>query len=633
MSGIAGIFHRDGQPVNPEDLTRMIDRIAHRGPDGAAIWHEGSVGLGHRMLWTTPESIHEKLPFYRSDAKVAITADARIDNRDELFSMLGIQESTDMVFSDSELILEAYLKWGEQVTDKIIGDFAFAIWDVQKQCLLCARDPMGVKPFYYYQSDKYFIFASEIKAIFCIQDIPRQINETRIAEFIVRKFHDGISTFYQNIVALPAAHRLLVSNLNVRKQQYWFLDPDNEIQLSSDREYEEAFRSIFFDAVRCRLRSAFPVSSTLSGGLDSSSISCTARSILNAESRPFLHTYSGIFPGLSYEDRRYIDERSYIHSVDNMGGSIPHHVRMDDISPLVDLDKILFHTDEPHAAGNLYLHWEFFKEARKSNVRIMLDGTDGDTAVSYGYDYLTELTRSLRIAELLKEVKNMSKVTSRSRKKILYEYSLKALIPDRLMSLVHNYVDRNSVYRQCINPDFSSKVKLAERLNHYQNNILSKGNPSRAEHCKSIQMPIFSLIYTLADLTSQHFGIEMRYPFADKRLIEFCIGLPSKQKFSHGWNRGIVRRALKDILPASITLRKGKANLSANFNRNLALYERNTIENMPVSKCEIIQQFYNYDYYINLCGKYLVQPRKHTFEALTIFFSVILQHWLWQNQR
>lgn len=405
MSGITGIFNRDGRPVNPNDLNRMVDTIAHRGPDGSGIWHDGSVGFTHRMMWTTPESLHEKLPFYRSDADVAITADARIDNRDELMDALGIQKRTGITITDSELILETYLKWGEKTPEKLLGDFVFVIWDGRKRCLFCARDPMGVKTLYYYLSDKYFVFASEIKGILCINDIPRQINELRIAEFIVREINDAVSTFYKDIFAFSAAHWMIITCGAVRKQLYWSPNPETELRLSSDQEYAEAFRTVFFDAVGCRLRSAFPVGSTLSGGMDSSSISCVARDILNSRKQSMLHTFSGIFPGLSNEERRNIDERPYMQSVVDMGGIVPHNVIMDTVSPLVDIDKILFHLDEPHAAGNMYLHWEFFKEARKSGVRILLDGTDGDTTVSYGFDYLTELTRSFRARELIKEAK------------------------------------------------------------------------------------------------------------------------------------------------------------------------------------------------------------------------------------
>ncbi|NES85389.1 MAG: asparagine synthetase B, partial [Moorea sp. SIO2B7] len=163
MSGIVGIYYLNQEPIDRENIGQMLDILAHRGPDGADIWCEGSVGLGHRMLWTTPESLLEKLPLVNHSKNLVITADARIDNREELIVALELNDRPAEKITDSQLILAAYEKWGEQCPEKLLGDFAFAIWDKHKQILFCARDHVGVKPFYYYhQSGQGFIFASEI---------------------------------------------------------------------------------------------------------------------------------------------------------------------------------------------------------------------------------------------------------------------------------------------------------------------------------------------------------------------------------------------------------------------------------------------------------------------------------------
>ena len=177
MSGIAGIYYLDGRPVEGMDVQRMIDSIAHRGPDGCGVWTDGSVGLGHRMLWTTPESLHEKLPLTNKSGDLTITADARIDNRDELISALNFNGRPRETITDSEIILAAYEKWGEKCPEELLGDFSFAIWDKRKQIVFCGRDHFGVKPFYYHLSEKIFTYASEIKAMLCLQHVPRRLNE------------------------------------------------------------------------------------------------------------------------------------------------------------------------------------------------------------------------------------------------------------------------------------------------------------------------------------------------------------------------------------------------------------------------------------------------------------------------
>ncbi len=169
MSGIAGIYYLDEKPVEWETLSRMVDRLVHRGPDGADVWCSESIGLGHRMLSTTPESLLEKLPLVSRSGDLAITADARIDNRDELIGLLRLKDYPAEKITDSQLILTAYEKWGESCSQYLLGDFAFAIWDRRKQTLFCGRDHFGVKPFYYYYcSGQIFVFASEIKALFCL---------------------------------------------------------------------------------------------------------------------------------------------------------------------------------------------------------------------------------------------------------------------------------------------------------------------------------------------------------------------------------------------------------------------------------------------------------------------------------
>jgi asparagine synthase (glutamine-hydrolysing) len=186
--------------------------------------------------------------------------------------------------SDSQLILAAYIKWGEDCPQHLLGDFIFVIWDGHKQQLFCARDHFGVKPFYYhYAAGKRFAFATEIKAVLGLPDVPRQLNEVRVAEHLLELNEDPTITLYEDILRLPAAHSMTVSRKGIQQQRYWSLDPTRELRLGSDEEYAQKFREIFTEAVRCRLRSAFPVGSTLSGGLDSSSIVCVARKLFREE--------------------------------------------------------------------------------------------------------------------------------------------------------------------------------------------------------------------------------------------------------------------------------------------------------------------------------------------------------------
>ena len=167
MSGIVGIYRPEGIVANA-DLERMVETISHRGGDGSSVWTEGPIGLGHRMLHTTPESLHEKLPLVSDSHDLTITADARIDNREELWTALGFSGSPHVEVADSQLILASYERWGERCPEKLLGDFSFAIWDRRKQVLFCARDHYGVRPFnYHYRPGQAFVYVGKLRRLSC----------------------------------------------------------------------------------------------------------------------------------------------------------------------------------------------------------------------------------------------------------------------------------------------------------------------------------------------------------------------------------------------------------------------------------------------------------------------------------
>ncbi len=294
MSGIIGLYHLDGRPAEERILQRMAQAIAHRGPDGIRFWSDGPVGLGHLMLQTTPESARERQPLTNPEATLCLTVDGRIDNRRELRQALDSNGFPPRDDTDAELLLRAYECWGESCPNRLLGDFAFAIWDARKKQLFCARDYVGVKPFYYHRSATLFAFGSEIRAVLALETVPRRLNESRVVDFLVEQLdrEDEESTFYQDVQRLPAGHSLTVSPGKFLLRDYWELKAPPVLKLGSLQEYGEAFREVFVEAVRCRLRSTYPVASTLSGGIDSSSVVCTVRELLASELQEPLHTIS-----------------------------------------------------------------------------------------------------------------------------------------------------------------------------------------------------------------------------------------------------------------------------------------------------------------------------------------------------
>ena len=630
MSAIVGIYGLDGRPVDGSDVEAMLTRLAHRGPHGAETWRDGPIGLGHRKLWTTPESLHERLPLADTASRLVLTADARIDNRDELIAALGLSGRIKEPITDALLILSAYEKWGVACPEKLVGDFAFAIWDGRRQQLFCARDPVGVKAFYYYHSARSFVFATEIKALFCAPDVPRQLNEERIADLLATNFEDTAITCYRRILRLPPAHSLVVRRETIRLRRYWSFDPTYELRLSSNQAYAEAFREQFTEAVRCRLRSALPVASTLSGGLDSSSIACTARELLAAEGRPRLHTFSAIFPGLPEEDLPHIDERRYVRAVLAKGGFEAHCVRADRLGPIAELDRFLWHQDEPLLAPNLYIHWALYRAAQAQGARVFLDGLDGDTTVSHGFERLMELAYRGRWIRLVKEARALSRlspVAAYTPRRIIWQFGFRPLIPDVVTQLWRWARQSPPPWASTINPAFAQRIELAKRMASL-NKRPCRRQTARQLHCEDLTAGLLPYTLEIADKAAAAFALEARYPFFDRRLMEFCLALPAEQQLHQGWTRVIMRRAMTDTLPTEVQWRKNKANLSLNFKRRLFDEGRETLEQAILQASPRLAAYMDMAVLRDVYHRYASEPIRHGQEGLIVYGAVVLARWL-----
>jgi len=632
MSGICGLFNRNGGPGSAESVSAMLCALRHRGPDANAVWHGGAAALGHCMLHTTPESLYERLPMAEPTSGHVITADARIDNREELTAKLG--PTAHIRQTDSELILAAYDRWGEECPEHLVGDFAFAIWDARRQMVFCACDPMGVKSLYYYLTGGLFLFASEVKALLASPEVPRRLNEMRVAEYLATLFEDRSGTFYKDILRLPGAHTLTVGRYRLHSHRYWALDPRRELRLGSDDEYVEAFRDLFTETVRCRTRSAFPVGAALSGGLDSSSVACTARNVKAGQSSP-LHTFSLVFPGLPDQDKRLIDERPQIQAVLATGGFDAHFVEADRLSPMWQVERMHFHLDHANYAPNLYLHWAMYDAASAHGVRVFLDGFDGDSTVSHGFERLRELAQTLHWRTLWHEIGMLAQnhLAGIRPRRILKHYCLKPLTP-RWLTLL--WLMRRGRFREALSqniflsPDLKRRTGIERRARALirPQRAWSILRTARQSHYASINQALYSYTLEIADKASSAFQIEARYPFFDRRLIEFCLSLPAEQKLGHGWNRYIQRRAMAGILPAEIQWRPRKGDLSPNFHRRLLDFERARLEQIMLHGSRELDPFVNPNAMRAAFHEYEKNHARSQGESIQIFAAVNLALWL-----
>jgi asparagine synthase (glutamine-hydrolysing) len=639
MSAIAALYYLDGQPVESADLQRLKACLKHRGLDGEGEWSEGELGLVHQMLWTTPESLNERLPLLNAAGNLVISADARLDNREELSRALNLNQRQESEIGDSQLILAAYEKWGENCPEKLLGDFVFAIVNLQNRSLFCARDHFGIKHFYYYyNAHRLFALASEIKALLSLAEVPQELNELAVADHLLPVYADKVQTFYKDIFRLPAGHCLTVSPRGMTLRRYYHPDLDYELKLGSNEEYAEAFREVFTRAVDSRLRSAFPIASMLSGGLDSSSISCVAADLLAQAGRSPLLTFSGIWPSMAELDAKS-DERRYMKAAIAKGGFATNYVQADLLSPLTDWQKMLWHFDGALSAPNMYLDWAIFKAANQQGARVLLGGTDGDTTVSYGYEDLSEYARRGRWVKLLREARALCRQMPRRghrMKKLVWDESLKPLIPEtarrgwRMLRgrPATNQSPKTYWRNRPINPAFSSRIDLQQRFRDLQNRSFPVKAKSREEHWHSINYGQWSYILETFEKGAAAFSVETRYPFFDRRLIEFCLALPPGQKLQNGWTRSILRRAMTGILPPEIQWRQDKGSLSIGVMVNLLKRERETLEGSLVQETALIRDYIDLPSLKALYEKYKENPMRHEDNSFTLILIVNLSLWL-----
>jgi len=617
MSGFVALFDRDETGLAREDLRAMLSSIDHRGPDGSGAWYGDGVGLGHQQLRSTPESGFDDQP-YRDDG-LTVVGDVRLDNRGELFETLDINDERRRV-PDSHLLLAAYRRWGKHCPERLIGSFAFVIWDADAEVVFCARDRFGVKPFYVYPGDDVFAVASEMKALLTLPFVSPAVDEVKIGDFLEGTFHDKERTYYQSLRRLSPAHAMLVRRDDVDEWQYWDLDPTRTVTLESDAAYERRFRELFEQAVDCRLRSSGTVGTALSGGLDSSSITVTARELL-PEQKP-LPTFSNV-----YDDIPSADEREFIESVTSRDGYSPHYVFLDDVGLFEDRERMFEHYDLPPHDTMHHSIWERLKHADDANVDVLLEGALGDSATGYGLGLFAELLRTGRWRHLYRESRAKADLLGVSPRRVLFHHAVKPLVPDPVRQVHSKLKGWGEIYEPdnpTLDPEFVERIGLQDRLRDAGSDESVFRETARRRQRRSLLYGTITASLETTDLTFAAFGVEPRYPFTDKRLVEFSLAMPPSQQLSDGWTRSIVRRSLSDLLPEKISTRQGKTDMSEAVGNSLLL-ERDGLQRAVENPTEL-EPYLDTAEFRAAFERFPDETDTHDVRAL--FRALSLTHWL-----
>jgi asparagine synthase (glutamine-hydrolysing) len=596
------------------------------------------------MLRTTPESLGEQLPWKDPESGLVITADARIDNREELFGALGvgineIKQSRlkplpqGEEVPDSWLILEAFKRWGEACVDHLLGDFAFAIWDSNAQKLFCARDPMGAASFCFVHKERFFAFASEAEALVTLPGVSNEPNENYIACVLVPGFENfGDSKAWQKDVGglNPGESMSVAADGSARRRTHGEMQATEVHSYDSYEQCEEHFNVVFGQAVRDRLRSAGDVAAMMSGGLDSAGIVAMMDRLSDEYPDRRFHSYSAIG-----DDPKACIESRCINSMAESLNVDPNFVSVPSFSGMVntgDLKETAWSKAHP-VDNSILLPAMMCLAASRNGQRVLLQGVSGDMTMRAPDYYPSLLLRKGRVWRAWQECKAASRhhlyVQGQSPLTIFRRSTVFAAAPPLIRRWVHQ-VRRNRqelpLDNSLLNPGFVERIQLRERLRQESaTGLKAMSFDLRAEQLRKSLVLISSGLSGYGRVAARN-SVEVRDPWADRRVMEFFLRLPVEYKIHNGWTKYPVRSAFRHELTQEVRWRHDKRHLGWQFISRLMAESRELVHTAMTRDLEIIGEYVDIRAARSLHQRMLEQGDDASTQA--VFDLVTLIFWL-----
>jgi len=532
MCGIAGIFLPDGGTVDPALLSRMSERLRHRGPDGSGTFVDGPVGLAHRRLAIIDLSDAAQQPMANEDGTLRLVYNGEIYNYPELTEELVAKGHRFHSRSDAEVILHAYEEWGRDCLARFTGMWAFALWDSRKGELFCARDRFGIKPFYYTLVGGMVLFASEIKALLAHPEVGTRPDDPLLMTFLAWGVLDHTGgTMFEGVRQLQPAHRITFGRTGGGgPERYWDLAMNplpGRPSPEGDEQAAGALRELLTDAVRIHLRSDVPVGTCLSGGIDSSSLAMLINGLIRAEHPRSIgdrqKTFSIVFPDPRFNEERFIDELVAAAGVEAGKASFgPEDV-------LRDLPRLIAVQDEPFGSLSIAAQYRVMELASRS-VKVVLDGQGADEQLggylAYQSSYLRGLLGDLQLSTALRELAGTARLH--------HDFFSAALGQLRVRQ------ERRTLLRGEVPPVDRYGGSLGEVL---KREIFGTNLPA---------------LLHWEDRNSMAFSLESRVPYLDHRVAVLIASLPLGQKIRDGVTKYVLRKAVKGLVPEAIRCRMDK---------------------------------------------------------------------------
>jgi asparagine synthase (glutamine-hydrolysing) len=554
MSGLAGVWNLDERPLDPHDLSAVASAVVHRGGDLSSCWSNGPIGLSCHLLRVTPESSDERQPTVDTHGNVLVF-DGRLDNRRELLDLLGSADCTPDC-PDSTLVLAARQAWGEQFLSRLNGEFALAVFDSQTRTLSLARDPVGLRPLYYWSGKQVFAFASEVKGLLAHPLVSRKPNENLLADFCVLNqlpYDDEGETFFDSIHAVRPGHVIRIAAGHARSERFWDFDPRAQVRYRTRGEYADRLRDLLVQAVRRRLRNRFPVAIATSGGLDSSIVMCIARDLQEGGDSSIALLPISVLPESPTEETQFLD------ILKSVRGPV-HCVAPGPPLAADELTSAAWHSEWPRCDDGWAVQRPMIAWARAHGARTLLTGHWSDQ-LFFATGYLSDLFARLawrQVSAHLHEYArwfvdaDRSYFRSRFRREVFFNLTSHAW--RARFRPVRNALTRSHA-KPFLNPAWTARTRRAR----------PSVNRTRAAtaHARDIYQVIRTMSHRLQFEADEKLaagcGIEAVTPFLDRDLIAFLMSIPGDVVNRNGVPRALLRDSMRGIVPDAILARRWRA--------------------------------------------------------------------------
>lgn len=508
--------------------------------------------LGHILQWDTPESLREQFPLLDSSGNIVFMAVGRIDNRDELFRLLAIPHPEREGMTDGQLMFRAYLAWGREACGRMYGDWSFSAWHKKEKKLFIGRDHAGIMAVYYHQGKDFLVFSSSLKVLLCLPEVPKEINELRVAQILTAWPGDGEATCYRHILNLKPGHFLEVQEGRVTKTMFWELTEQPELILPREEDYYERFRELFSEAVRTRLRSYANVGIKLSGGYDSTSVAAVAAQELARQNKE-LYAFTSVpyYTDCRVPPGRIANEGPLAASLARKYPNIRHFlIDAQGYSVLRSVDKAVEMLGEPlHAAGNMYWNHAIYDAAEEHNVRVLLNAQGGNGVISWP----TGKPRLFAKKGLP-----------------LLKFRVKMALTD-LHTLVKNpeHLRYPFLGYSFISREYARKAGIREQMKAAGHDPrFRKHRPLKQAQRELMTMCLLNA-YSIHYRISLGFGITAADPSGHVPLLLYMLSVPEKVYKANDYRRVYIEMALRDLLPEEIITARGKGLQAADLSERI----------------------------------------------------------------